>query len=646
MTTLASGSSVTFGLAVDQTFEMTFADGTTGTITVTGTLGDPYRTTFGPAKKNNWKPLPLGTTGRVVVACTAGSVSYTLGTSSFVTTVTDAVTGLVSGADSQTSGGRGLRTVLIGDSYIDREMANSLDLRTQITCWGSIAWANCFLGAPLQVIKEAGIGGERVSDILARADLIAAYSPQVIFVSCGINDLKYTANSGSSVVTGAAYPALHAAQMQLPHLIEQYTELLQILQSTGALIFLMGITSPANSATDQTKQLAHRAMKFNQWLQSVASRTPGIWYLPVDRVTFDATSAAGNVLSGYYSDTIHPSITAAFKRGVLIAERIKPVLQHLKDDRLPSNIVDAYTNLNVPGTALSCDGTTLTVTVANTSGGETLLRTGDKIALAVPSVGNTQWNGTYTLLSHSSTQVTMACSVSGTYTGTINMSAATQMFDNPLFTVQTGGSFGGGGTLTSGLIPSKCSASIGAGSSVIVTYAAHTDLDGVADGLGSWVEFEITAAANADFYLFLNTHRALASSSYTGRFMNGDTIKVQTDIELLASPSPSGVYTIEAGAYLGYTTADGTVRSGVLLSSLYRQTGNTDAHPNIAFRGMLETNEWTLPSGGSAAATSIDGYLRVLFGASGGTAKVRIGRFGVLRVDNPVQNAAEFSAYQ
>lgn len=81
MTTLASGSSVTFGLAVDQTFEMTFADGTTGTITVTGPLGSPYRTTFGPAKKNNWTPLPLGATGRVVVACTAGSVSYVLGAS-------------------------------------------------------------------------------------------------------------------------------------------------------------------------------------------------------------------------------------------------------------------------------------------------------------------------------------------------------------------------------------------------------------------------------------------------------------------------------------------------------------------------------------------------------------------------------------
>ncbi len=93
MTTLASGSSITFGLAVDQTFEMSFADGTTGTITVTGSLGSPYRTTFGPAKKNNWKPLPLGTIGRVVVACTAGGVSYTLGESLFVTAVTDAVTG-------------------------------------------------------------------------------------------------------------------------------------------------------------------------------------------------------------------------------------------------------------------------------------------------------------------------------------------------------------------------------------------------------------------------------------------------------------------------------------------------------------------------------------------------------------------------
>lgn len=535
----------------------------------------------------------------------------------------------------------GLRTVLIGDSYLDREMDVSTDLRTHNTSWGSVHWANVLMGSPLRLIKEAGIGGERVTDILSRVNLIPQYAPQVIFVSCGINDLKNTKNSGSSIVTGVTYPT-DASQRQLPYVIGKYDQLIAALSATGAIVFLMGITSPANGASDQSKQLAHRAMLLNRWLQYRAGKTQGMYYLPVDRITYDPTNASGNVLANYYSDTIHPSITAAFKRGQLMAAQVKPVIQKYLVDRLPSNIVETYSNLNVPGTALTCDGTTMTVTVGNSSSGNQLLQVGDKVVLAVPSVGNTSWNGVYTLLTASSTAVTMACTVAGSYTGTINMSAATQMYDNPLFTTQTGGSNSGAGTLTSGAVPSKVSVTIPATSSVIITYSAHTDIDGVADGMGSWFELALTGSANADFYVFFQCHRSLASSSFTGRFMNGDTIKACADLQLV---SPVGVYSCQFGLVLGYTNAAGTVVSSTL-ESLYRGTTNTDAHPNIAFRGAVETNEWKLPSGGSSDATSIDGQLRVTFGAAGGTATIKVGRVGIMRVDYADRDVTEAAAYQ
>lgn len=168
MTTLASGSSVTFGLAVDQTFEMTFADGTTGTITVTGPLGSPYRTTFGPAKKNNWNPLPLGTAGRVVVACTAGSVSYTLGTSSFLTAVTDAVTGDVEHLlfasqimriTAYDANGRPDRVVVNGETYTVTYDANGLPTKV-----GTPApWLYATTEGPTQYLHNAVIRGYAVS---------------------------------------------------------------------------------------------------------------------------------------------------------------------------------------------------------------------------------------------------------------------------------------------------------------------------------------------------------------------------------------------------------------------------------------------------------------------------------------------------
>lgn len=95
MTTLAAGSSVTFGLSVDQTFELTTTDGTTGTISLDGPFGSPMLWSFGPARQNNWKPVSKGLSGALTLTCTAGSVSYTVGSSVFVTVTTDAVTGII-----------------------------------------------------------------------------------------------------------------------------------------------------------------------------------------------------------------------------------------------------------------------------------------------------------------------------------------------------------------------------------------------------------------------------------------------------------------------------------------------------------------------------------------------------------------------
>lgn len=166
MTTLASGSSVTFGLAVDQTFEMTFADGTTGTITVTGPLGSPYRTTFGPTKKNNWKPFSLGTTGRVTVACTAGSVSYTLGTTSFVTAVTDA-TGDVNYLTRPDGRASGLGSVAKQPRILKKfnDLTNITKTDSTVTSVMSIDQNSPFGGPAMKLVITPGATGNVSIDV-------------------------------------------------------------------------------------------------------------------------------------------------------------------------------------------------------------------------------------------------------------------------------------------------------------------------------------------------------------------------------------------------------------------------------------------------------------------------------------------------
>jgi len=540
----------------------------------------------------------------------------------------------------------GIRTILIGDSYIDREMNYTTDNRTHQSSWGSIVWANFFLGAPLQIVKEMGIGGERVTDVLARVSLVKAFDPKIIFLSVGINDLKNTVIGGSSVVTGVPYAA-DTRQVELPYVKEKYAQLLAALENTGATVFVMSITPPNGAYL--VKELSHRTMLFNRWLQYMCDKSPNTHYLGVDRAVFDPAVSTGDVLSGYYvSDAVHKSITGAFKSGQYIAARLKPYLAGNLTDRLPTSNLETHSNMIVNGTAISCDGTSLVVTINNLTSTYRRFQPGDRCTLS--AAGDTRWNGVYTLTAVSDTTVTAACTVAtATYTGTVKLSNSTQMFTNPLFITQSGNGAptSGGITLTAGATAAGIAVNGPATMSVTVTYATHTDLDGVATIFGSWIEMEIVAGAAGTFKLLLTISKNApgdTASAYYARIFPGDVINAQCDLELLGTPTPSAVTNISGGAALNYKDTGGNVVSGTL-ETLYYSTGATENMPQTALRGTLQTCDWQMPSGALTEATTVDGMIKVVFSAAG-TAKIRVGRFGLNRVDLSVRDASTPASYQ
>ena len=527
----------------------------------------------------------------------------------------------------------GLRAVLIGHSYIDNESDLLVDGRSRLKARGSVVWGIVKSGLPITLIKEMGIGGERIQDVLDRVDLIDQYRPNIIFVEVLTNDLKNTKNAGDSVVTGLPY-ATDVTQTNPKVAISRLETLYNRLLKTGATVIILGDNSPANGAADKTKHLAARTIQVNRWCQYKAANTRNLYYIPLDRVTYDPADTTGEVKSGYFFDSIHPSAKGAFYRGDLIAACLKRIYGDIAFDRAPWNAIETFSNLVISGTSLSCSDGYMTIQLTNVSSSNQLIRTGDTVSVSVPASGQQAWNGTYVVSDSNTSQIVVPCSVAGTYTGTVKVCQSEQVFDNPLFRTQTGGSITGGGTLSSGALPAGVSLSLTTGSSVSVAYIAHTDFNDVADGIGFWLELTVTGAANAEMWCMFLTHRSLFSSPYNGRINPGDTIRFTCDMKLV---SCSGLTETDAGMYTQYKRANGTTVTDYIQT--LANAGNTD-HANAAFRGIVETVPWTLPSGGSAESTAIDGNVHLKFGAGGGAAVIRIGRVGVFRDNQTFESAA------
>lgn len=552
-----------------------------------------------------------------------------------VATTTNPLTGRIGKIQGMPAAGA-LRVCLVGHSYLDQETGTYSYNRPIEMINGTFVWANVFLGRPFEIIKAHAIGGERLIDLADRIDAAVSEDADVYVWNIGINDLKSTVNSGSSRYTGKPYVA-DPNQTNLAYCADLADRLLAKLANTGAIVLVLPETWPANGAGDQTKHLAARTMQYNEYLRWRAMQDRNMHYIPLDLYTIDPTSATGDVLTGHYGDFIHPSNLGAFNRGKALAAAIKPLLPKLIN-RLPTNVVETYSNLKLVGTSLSAqDNGTLRVMLPNVTSSNTLIRTGDDVSLAVPAAGKTQWNGRWRVVAHSSTYIDVNCPVAGSYAGTINVSSARQMFDNPLYLTQSGGSLSGGGTLTAGTVPSGVSVACPAGSSCAFDNAqAHYDLSGAADGLGNWMDVTVTGGANAIVNIFFLANRgpAIPASAVYGRLFSGDIVQALFDTDVV---SINGVTSMVFGMTGAFTHAtDGA--QNLLVYSLYTDGVNPSSHPNLPFRGVVGTAEYQIPPG---VLEAFDGTVEIKFGASGGGVRLRIGRTSIKALNRSLRDVSK-----
>lgn len=343
----------------------------------------------------------------------------------------------------------GVRALLFGHSFIDNESVSGTSVLEGWTATGTVAWANRLLGQPLQIIKEVGIGGYRLIDMISYWPTLAAtLNPAIVFVSLGHNDLKGLYPSGNSSAQ-ALYPQVgaDAQQTQLPYLISKLYGWLSTV-NPGVCVVLMGESAPgqnpSGSAAAIATNLAARYLQWNRALADAARRYNNVVYAPAHLATTDPTSTVSLNILGTYFDQVHPSITGSYARGKRLAEALRRILP-VHADPLPTGAADTHSNTAITtSSAPSSDGATLTIPLSN---GASIfnIQVGDVVQLQPTgtTAADKALAGRYAILTATSTQVTAACTTVATASANMKVSNSRQLFINPLFLTTTGGNAAG-----------------------------------------------------------------------------------------------------------------------------------------------------------------------------------------------------------
>lgn len=173
----------------------------------------------------------------------------------------------------------GARAVFWGDSLV----AGSDTATAHGEAWP--VYLGLISGQQIRYLNNAGIAGQTSTQILARfAADVAAYSPTVVFILDGTNDMGNTSDE-------TAFATWKANKQ------EQVASVLRI----GATPVLLTIP-PNNNATGTLYNRKEEIIRWNAWLRRYAVSN-GIDLIDTYALTVDSTN--GNWQSGYFADGTH-----------------------------------------------------------------------------------------------------------------------------------------------------------------------------------------------------------------------------------------------------------------------------------------------------------------------------------------------------
>lgn len=192
-----------------------------------------------------------------------------------------------------TSGPLGNRWVFLGDSITAGGTQNSTNY--QSNSWP--LWASLFSAGRIWMVRNAGIGGNTTTAMLARFDSdVTPYKPNVVCLMAGTNDV-------SQNVTTATFQsnvrAIHAKCREI-----------------GAALVLSTITPTSDTAKNPTR------VHWNHWLSRYAAEH-GLHLFDAYGVMVD--QATGTLRAGDHNDGIHPNEAALYLLGKTFSDMMTPL---------------------------------------------------------------------------------------------------------------------------------------------------------------------------------------------------------------------------------------------------------------------------------------------------------------------------------
>lgn len=216
------------------------------------------------------------------------------------------------------------RVVLLGDSITNQNSGPGTAIPNTTNGLGFFTWANIRLGGRMVLVRNAGVGGDRADQMLARlsADVLA-HNPDTVIVLAGTNDVAQGATA-SVVVSrlSALYSAILAANKTL------------VVSTIG----------PADTQWASGQRPV--ALAVNRWIKEYATNTRGVIFAdmgqsytnPTASSSADAWKPAANTTQ----DGIHPTVLGALAMSVPLAAALDRVIPPV--DLLSTGNYDA-TNL-------------------------------------------------------------------------------------------------------------------------------------------------------------------------------------------------------------------------------------------------------------------------------------------------------------
>jgi lysophospholipase L1-like esterase len=199
------------------------------------------------------------------------------------------------------AGSSGATFTLLGDS-ITRQ-CDGQPYFTYLRSTGYIAWAQVFLDARLEVVRNGGVAGERSDQILARTDTELSTASEWAFVLAGANDVTQDVPA-STITTNLA--AIYA----------------KVIASGRRLAVATIMPTTSASTTGRKSAL----MAVNAWIRDTALASG---YPCADFYSAIVDPSTGYPISNATSDGTHPQTEGAIKLGSVLADSLAPYLPAL-----------------------------------------------------------------------------------------------------------------------------------------------------------------------------------------------------------------------------------------------------------------------------------------------------------------------------